>query len=167
MQLLRLQQLVSEYLLYVQETLHKRTTTLEGALGAAQSQLRDQAEYIGVLESQLRAKGGALPEKTVPVSQCGVCSKAFASDSYLQAHLRRRHPGYVQPVTCQPVTKPAVTSTASTALATVEEKKAAAPAPPPPPPPPPPSRLAASSSRSMTMPLVSHASASWPSWSCA
>ena len=82
-QLLRLQQLVSEYLLYVQETLHKRTTTLEGALGAAQSQLRDQAEYIGVLESQLRAKGGALPS---PLSPPPAAAGAAASAAKPPAH---------------------------------------------------------------------------------
>ena len=43
LQLFRLQQLISEYLLYVQETLHQRNVTLEAALGTAQGQLRDQA----------------------------------------------------------------------------------------------------------------------------
>ena len=105
MQLFRLLQLVAEYLLYVQETLHRRNVSLEGALGEAQGQLRDQAEYIGLLEAQLRSKasigGGGGGGGTAPglemVAQCDVCRKAFATDAYLQAHIRRRHPGHAQP----------------------------------------------------------------------
>ena len=96
MQLVRLLQLVSEYLLYVQETLHRRNVTLEGALETAQGQLRDQAEYIGVLEAQLRARGGAAAGAAEPIAQCNVCHKAFESNAYLQAHIRRRHPGHTQ-----------------------------------------------------------------------
>ena len=46
LQLFRLVQLVAEYLLYVQETLHRRNVTLE-------DQLRSQSEYIAPLEGEL------------------------------------------------------------------------------------------------------------------
>ena len=105
MQLFRLLQLVTEYLLYVQETLHRRNVVLEGALSEAQVQLRDPAEYIGLLEAQLRGMAGGvgLPAKP-PVGpaglavahKCQVCHKAFATEAYLQAHIRRRHPGHTQ-----------------------------------------------------------------------
>lgn len=96
-QLFRLQQLTCEYLLYVQETLHNRNINLEAALGATHSQLRDQAEYIGVLESQLaQARQGSSAMIGSSHARCHVCQKVFASDAFLQAHLKRRHPGYSQ-----------------------------------------------------------------------
>ena len=65
MQLLRVLQLTSEYLLYVQEQLHRRNISLEGSLGAAQAQLRDQAEYIGMLEAQLAERPSSEPMRVV------------------------------------------------------------------------------------------------------
>ena len=97
LQLFRLQQLISEYLLYVQETLHRRNVTLESGVGAAQAQLQDQAEYIGVLEAQLRDRGGGANVGLQAVARCGLCKKAFATNAFLQAHIKRRHPGYSQP----------------------------------------------------------------------
>ena len=97
LQLFRLQQLISEYLLYVQETLHRRNVTLESGVGAAQAQLQDQAEYIGVLEAQLRDRGGGAHVGLQAVARCGLCNKAFATNAFLQAHIKRRHPGYSQP----------------------------------------------------------------------
>ena len=103
LQLFRMLQLVCEYLLYVQETLHKRNVVLEGELEGAHAQLRDQAEYIGVLESQLAAAathrrmgGSGLAVQAAP-NKCLVCHKVFSTDAYLQAHITRRHPGHSQP----------------------------------------------------------------------
>ena len=124
MQLFRLLQLVCEYLLYVQETLHRRNVTLESTLGTAESQLRDQAEYIGVLEAQLGKSGGGPPgmyeAPVTAIAKCLVCRKAFSTDAFLQAHIKRRHPGHWQPpqtttLPCRPSTSAA--SLPSSALA--------------------------------------------------
>ena len=124
MQLFRLLQLVCEYLLYVQETLHRRNVTLESTLGTAESQLRDQAEYIGVLEAQLGKSGGGPPgmyeAPVAAIAKCLVCRKAFSTDAFLQAHIKRRHPGHWQPpqtttLPCRPSTSAA--SLPSSALA--------------------------------------------------
>ena len=118
MQLFRLLQLVCEYLLYVQETLHRRNVTLESTLGTAESQLRDQAEYIGVLEAQLGKSGGGPPgmyeAPVTAIAKCLVCRKAFSTDAFLQAHIKRRHPGHWQPP--QPTTLPCRPSTSAASL---------------------------------------------------
>ena len=118
MQLFRLLQLVCEYLLYVQETLHRRNVTLESTLGTAESQLRDQAEYIGVLEAQLGKSGGGPPgmyeAPVTAIAKCLVCRKAFSTDAFLQAHIKRRHPGHWQPP--QPTTLPCWPSTSAASL---------------------------------------------------
>ena len=118
MQLFRLLQLVCEYLLYVQETLHRRNVTLESTLGTAESQLRDQAEYIGVLEAQLGKSGGGPPgmyeAPVTAIAKCLVCRKAFSTDAFLQAHIKRRHPGHWQ--SPQTTTLPCRPSTSAASL---------------------------------------------------
>ena len=94
LQLHRTQQMVVEYLLYVQEHLHARNVSLEQALGGAHAQLAEQAEYIGVLEEQLRRRRLETDQAVASgsLAQCPCCLKAFSSFSYLDAHLHRRHP---------------------------------------------------------------------------
>eukprot|EP00966_Prymnesium_polylepis_P222961 5157443-Prymnesium_polylepis.2 len=94
LQLQRMQQMVVEYLLYVQEHLHSRNVTLEQLLSGAQAQLSEQAEYIGVLEDQLRRRKIETDQAVASgkLAQCPCCPKAFASFAYLDSHLYRRHP---------------------------------------------------------------------------
>ena len=94
--LFRIMQMIVEYLLYVQEHLHRRNVVLEAAVAAGQerqanltAQLVQGAEYIGLLEAQLQA---APPPPGAPAAKCPSCAKLFSSPAFLAAHMSRRHP---------------------------------------------------------------------------
>ena len=100
-QLLRMLQMVVEYLLYVQEHLHGRNVALEKELAMAQqresvlhAQLLEQAEYAGTLEQQLQQRKAVSREavSSATAASCPVCLKVFATPSFLAAHMARRHP---------------------------------------------------------------------------
>lgn len=94
LRLQRVQQMLVEYLIYVQEHLHARNVTLESALEHANAQLLEQADYIGALEEQLRRRKIETEHAvmTGALAQCPCCLKAFSTFGYLDAHLQRRHP---------------------------------------------------------------------------
>ncbi|NXH31701.1 DZIP1 protein, partial [Myiagra hebetior] len=106
LKLLRLAQLSTEYLLHSQEYLSAQLGSLEEALREAQAQ-RDQLgkevgqrvqEIQGLKEECRRRKKmistqQMILEARANYHQCPYCEKAFMTNSFLQSHIQRRHPG--------------------------------------------------------------------------
>ena len=113
--LFNMSQMTVEYLLYVQEHLHSRNVSLEALLAeseqhaaAMQARLREQADYVGALEQQLRnTRAGIAGTDGRPTETCPSCQKTFLNIDYLHAHMRRRHPGVPLPPASAPVCPPA------------------------------------------------------------
>uniref|UniRef100_A0A672UKY7 C2H2-type domain-containing protein n=1 Tax=Strigops habroptila TaxID=2489341 RepID=A0A672UKY7_STRHB len=101
LKVLRMAQLSIEYLLHCQEhlgtSLAVRAQRLEAAraeLASTQQQAAEQAAQLQVSKEESRRWKKLLitiPPLTFPLLQCHLCDKAFMNNSFLQAHVQRRH----------------------------------------------------------------------------
>ncbi|KAE8604885.1 hypothetical protein XENTR_v10014879 [Xenopus tropicalis] len=106
LKVLKMAQMIIEYLLYCQEHIHSREAQLEERLGEAEAEhertkdeLAKQAEEMKKVkeESKRRKKMIATQQMLLQAGannyhKCQLCDKAFMNYSYLQGHIQRRHP---------------------------------------------------------------------------
>uniref|UniRef100_A0A8K9WVZ9 DAZ interacting zinc finger protein 1-like n=1 Tax=Oncorhynchus mykiss TaxID=8022 RepID=A0A8K9WVZ9_ONCMY len=104
--LLRMSQLSTEYLLHCQDYLSSQVSGLEDRLQGVLSKADREGEERARLDSELQAtkQESKLRKKMLATQQlllqasfnnyhkCQCCEKSFINYSYLQAHLQRRHP---------------------------------------------------------------------------